>query len=44
LDSKNLVGTKRTKTGSLEEEKDESPNSSSQPLPEKGAAITPQGE
>jgi hypothetical protein len=44
LDTKNLVGIKRTKPGSLEEEKDDSPNSSSQPLPEKGAAMTSQGE
>lgn len=44
MDTKNLVGIKRTKPGSLEEEKDDSPNSSSQPLPEKGAAMTSQGE
>jgi hypothetical protein len=43
LDLSNLVGTKRTKPIILEEDKDDSPNSSSQPLPEKGP-VNPQTE
>ncbi len=40
----NLVGTKRPKPNNIEEEKDDSHNSSSQPLPEKDHPLGPQTE
>ena len=43
MDLTKLVGTKRPKPIIIEEEKDESPNSSSQPLPEKDP-LNPQTE